>query len=775
MKQTSTHGLIGRGYARVDGHLKVTGRAVYGADQPSPGAAHAVLVTAPIALGEITGIDETEARKVVGLCDILTYQNVGEEVKSGRGAPDKQHSGYVAGAWPPLGSPEIHYAGQIIAVVVADTPEIADQAAERLKFTFREEMASGSFDDPGSEEIEPFAPLGEPELCAGDFDKAFAHAPVCLDAWYETPPQHHNPMELFQATCVWSNDGQQLDVYESSQNVRGHQHGLALQLGISPENIRVHSPYTGGGFGSRGRMGQATALIALAAKRLGRMVKFVATRTQMFTIRHYRAETRHHLRLGVTTEGRLIALEHNSWELTGRDDTFATAGSDATARLYACDNVRTCVKNVRADRQAPGFMRAPPEMPYLFAMESAMDELAYKLKMDPLELRRRNETRVETVTHKPYTSRSLLQCMEKGAKLFGWPQRNPEIGSHSTPTEHVGWGYATAFYPTQIQCADCAITLTEQLQVRVETSTAEIGNGVRTVIAQTTADLLGLPLASVEVAVGDSTLAPAPIAAGSSSTASICSVLALACENIRSRLARAASAAVVKEKSILAGVPVDEIRLQEGLLIAGSLVEPLSVSIRRAGGGEEIYQRATNTPEGMSAEGHTRFLEGKPSLVGGAGLKDRMQFAFGAQFAEVRIHRATQMLRVARLIGVFAAGRIMNRRTAWAQLNAGQIWGISSATHEATELDPRYARYINQDLSEYLLPVAADVGEVETILLDEVDTLVNPLGIKGVGELGVTGVNAAVTNAIFHATGDRQRRLPIRLGELRFPVLHGSR
>ena len=762
-----TNGLIGSGPVRVDGLLKVTGRAAYGADQPAPGAAHAVLVTSPIALGSITAIDDAGTWEVAGVCDVLTYRNVGAAIGSGRDGPGKSESGYMAQAHPPLSSPGIRFAGQIIGVVIAETAETAAYAASLLRFTLKAEPPAGTLDSPGAEEIDAYAPIGETELSAGDFDKGFAAAAVTIDAWYETPPQHHNPMELFQTTCAWSRDGTQLTVHESSQNVRGFQHGLALQLGLKPENVRVISPYAGGGFGSRGRLGQNTALMALAAKRLGRPVKHVATRHDGFTLKHFRAETCHHLRLGADGDGRLTALDHRSWELASRDDTFAVAGSDASARLYACPNIRTLVTNVSADRQASGFMRGPPETPYLFAMESAMDELAIKLGLDPIEFRRRNETAIETIHGKPYTSRSLLQCMERGSELFGWSQRTPGIGSHSTATEHVGWGYATALYPTQMGPAHCRITLTEDLEVRVEVGAHEIGTGIRTVITQTAADLLGLPMEAVEACIGDSQLPAGGITAGSSSTASICSVIALACEKLRDRLALAAFEASPGAGSPLAGIRPATMRLANGQLFSGNMAEALTAAVRRAGRGQPMVEEAVNIPHGADAvKDDALASKGKPVLLGGSGLSDRMQFAFGSQFVEVRIDRATGMIRVARMVGVFAAGRIMNSRTAWAQLNSGQIWGISSALHEATELDPRYARYVNQDLGEYHIPVSADIGDIQTVMLDEVDTLVNPLGIKGIGELGMTGVNAAIANAIFHATGQRHRKLPIRIGDL---------
>jgi xanthine dehydrogenase YagR molybdenum-binding subunit len=752
------NGMIGSPQFRVDGLAKVTGRAAYGADHALPGAAYAYLATAPIARGKIQSIDARAARSMPGVLDILTYEEVGSAVKAGKPMLD---GGYMSHAVAPLSGKRIHFSGQIVAVAVAESAEIAQAAAEAIVVRYKVEPATATLDSRGAKKVKPKS-MGEPELKAGDVEKGLAEADQTVDAWYQTPAQHHNPMELFQATCAWEDD--KLTVWESCQNVRGFQHGLAKQLGIKPEKIRVVSPYVGGAFGSRGELGQATALIAFAARRLQRPVKLVATRQQGFTLRTFRAETRHHLKLAADREGHLTALSHESWELTSRDERFAVAGSDSTARLYACPNVRTKVWNVEADRQAPGFMRAPPETPYLFALESAMDELAYKLKMDPLDLRRRNETAIETVTNKPYTSRSLMQCMERGAEVFGWATRDPRPGSMTDRDELVGWGYATAFYPTQVGPAQCTVTLFPDLRARVEVGTHEIGTGIRTVVAQTASDLLGLPLDAVEVCIGDSTLPAASMSAGSNSTASVCSVVAKACEAIRQRIA---SFAVGAGGGALKGRAEEAVRLVGGGAIAGEHGEPLEVAFRRASKDRPMVEEATNTPHGAPPViGPMMVRRGRPMILGGSNLKDRMQFAFGAQFVEVRIDRWTGQIRVPRMVGVFAAGRIMNPRTAFAQLNGGQIWGISSALHEATELDLKTARYVNQDLAEYHVPVAADIGEVQTILLEEVDHLVNPLGIKGVGELGVTGVNAAIANAVFHATGLRIRKLPIRVGDL---------
>lgn len=747
-------GVIGSDRPRIDGFVKVTGEARYGADEPVQGAAYAYLVTASIARGQIRSIDCDEARSMPGVLEILTHENVGKAVKGGKHILD---FGYMATRVAPLRSNRIHFAGQIIAVVVAETFEIAQEAAHAVKIDYVAKRPAATFDNKGARDVKPKS-MGEAELSTGDFAEAFASAPVKVDGWYRTPAQHHNPLELFQATCAWAGD--QLTVWESTQNVRGYQHGLAQQLGIKPKNVRIISSFIGGAFGSRGELSQATAIIALASKRLNRPVKLVASRKQSFTLRTFRAETRHHVQLGANADGRLIALSHDSWELTSRTDRFALAGSDSTARLYACPNVRTKVRNVEADRQTPGFMRAPPETPYMFALESAMDELAYALNLDPLELRRRNDTYIETVTHKPYTSRSLVRCIDAGAAEFGWAERDPHPGSMRDGDHLVGWGFASAFYPTMVGPADCRVTMSKDLRAIVEVGTHEIGTGIRTVIAQTASDLLGIALDAIEVRIGDSTLPAAPLSAGSNSTATVCTVVAMACDVLRRRIL---AAAVAANTAPLHGQDPSTVVIRDAYVTAGSVGEPLGAVVRRAGRGRPMIANATNNPHGAPPIiGPALIRRGKTVMAGGSMMKDRLQFAFGAQFVEVRIDRWTGQIRVPRIVGAFAAGRIMNPRTARSQLVGGQIWGVGAALLEASELDERNARYVNNDLAEYHVPVNADIGDIKTLMLDEQDDLVNPLGIKGVGEIGITGMNAAIANAVYHATGIRCRKLPIR-------------
>jgi xanthine dehydrogenase YagR molybdenum-binding subunit len=755
---TSSSARIGANVARIDGRLKVTGAANYGADMTVSNPAYAFLVTSAIARGEITAIEEDQTRAIPGVLDILTYKNVGDAVKTGKFFAAQ---GYMGSSITPLKSSRIWHDGQIVAVVLAESLEVARDGAHRLKISYKEEKPAATFDSPGVETVAAKDASKEHEdPSVGDAETAFAAAPVKIDSQYATPTQHHNPIELFSTTCAWNETG--LTIWESSQNVHGFKNGIAEQLGIAPEEVRVVSPFIGGAFGSRGSLTQRTALVALAAKRLGRPVKLVVSREQGFTTATYRAETRHHVKLGADRSGKLVSLSHEGWEVTSRPDPYMVAGTDASTRLYSCPNVASKVSIVHADRATPGFMRSPPELPYLFALESAMDELAVALEMDPVELRRINDTAREPIKGLPYTSRALMKCFDAAAAEFGWAKRDAKPGAMRDGDWVIGWGCAATMYPTSMGPAAARVTLTPGGYVRVQTAAHDIGTGAYTVIALTVADRLGIPLERIEVEIGDSDLPPAPVAGGSNTTASVCNAVAQACEEIRGRIAKAATAA---KDGPFAGRDPAALILVDGKVRGEGGEEALENAIQRISNGA-IEAYAENIPHGVQPEAMGKLYRGQQTLAGGANLEDRIQFAFGAEFVELRIHARTREVRCPRMIGAFAAGTIVNPRTAESQLSGGMIWGLSSALHEATEIDRRNARFVNADLAEYLIPVNADIGEVKVVFVPEEDHTVNPLGIKGLGELGNVGTNAAVANAVYHATGRRIRDLPIRLEKL---------
>jgi len=731
---------MGQPAPRIDGRQKVTGEARYSSDVSVSNPAYAYLVTSPIAKGRIVRIDLRDARAVPGVLDILTYESMPDlkEVPFGAGG------GGPTTSWQDMG-PEIGHEGQIVGMVLADTFEAAREGAYRTKFEYESEMPSSSFGSPGitKEDASKASARAKKLPQAGNAEGAYASAAVKLDQTYGTPTQHHNAMELFTTTCVWN--GNELTVYEPSQFVYGLKNGLAKKLAIPPEQVRAVSTFVGGAFGSKGQLSPRTWFTAYAARKLNRPVKLVATRDQGFTIQTYRAETQHHIRMGASRDGKITAFIHEGEEVTSRPDPYAVAGVEDSARLYRFGTVKTHVTLVHADRNTPGFMRSPPVVPYIYALESAMDDLAIKLEMDPVELRRVNDSMTDA-TGKPWSSRHLMQCYDEAAAVFGWSKRDAKVGGMRDGDWMVGWGCASAVYPTHVGACAARVRLTASGHAQVAIAAHELGTGAYTVIGQIAAERLGIPLNKVEVALGDSDLPPAPVAGGSNTTASACNAVAKACAAIHRKLYGATT------ETVGGGMAHTDERPR------------LEQAFKQLGVGA-LEEYAEFLPPGAGPDAMKKLYAGTPYLSGGS-KGEKLMYALGAEFVEVRVHSLTREIRVPRIVGAFAAGHIMNPRTARSQYMGAMIWGISSALHEATEIDKRVARYVNDNLADYLVPVNADVQQLEVILVPEEDNFVNPIGIKGIGELGNVGTAAAVANAVYHATGIRVRQLPIRLEKL---------
>jgi xanthine dehydrogenase YagR molybdenum-binding subunit len=744
----------GQAHTRIDGKAKVTGAVRYGSDEPVANPAYAYLVTSTIAKGRVTGFNLDAARAVKGYLDILTHETVGDAYHAPPpfGGKDAQTT--------TLESDHVWHDGQIIAVILADTYEAAREAANKVEVTYAEEAPSATFDSPGAVSEPHKTAIGAEDPTKGDEPGAFQSAPIKVDARYSTPPQHHNPIELFATTCVW--DGPHLTVYEGSQFMWGMKNAVAKQLTMDPSNVRAVSRYVGGAFGSKGATRPQTALCAIAARRLNRPVKLVATRDQGFTVATFRAETRQHVKLGATADGKLVSFFHEGWEVTSRPSGYNVAGVETTARMYACPNIATAVNVVHADRNTPGFQRAPAETPYMFGLECAMDELAYALKTDPVELRRINDTQIDPVSGLRFSSRSLMPCFDQAADKFGWKMRSQEPRSMRDGDWLIGWGCAAACYPTNIGPGAARLAITPDGKATIGLAAHEIGTGAYTTIAITVAQALGLKVEDVTVRLGDSDLPPIPVAGGSNNAASTSNLVHKACMEAASKIAQAAVRD--KDSPFYDADPI-RLKLEAGMLRGpGSQSETLQKAVGRLGAKIEIY--AENIPKGLAPDALSALYKGQMMMARGSGRKDFTTYAFGAQFVEVRVHERTREIRAARIVSAFAAGNIINPLTAYSQLMGGAIWGLSSALHEATELDIPNARYINHNLADYLVPVNADVPSVEIIMVPEHDEDVNPLGVKGIGEIGIVGMNAAVANAVFHATGKRIRDLPVRIEDL---------
>ena len=729
MSAESAKPLIGEPLPRVDGRLKVTGKAPYAEDLPVKNLAYGHLVTSRIARGRITKMDINAAKALPGVLAIYTWQDVKGKFKpttsSGKG-------GYGPSAFFPMQSDQIIYAGQIIGFVVANTAEIAREAARRVAVEYATEPSAASFDSPRGRTLTvEEAGGGNSHLTKGDVTAALRTAAQVVEADYETSGQVHAAMELYSSTCYWE-DGK-LIFHEPSQWVGVKQYGLAEQFGLNPEDVIIRSPYVGGGFGGKGALTPRMALAALAAKELKRPIRSTDTRSQGFITIGHRAETRHRLVLAASEDGALSAYRHESWETTARHDLVSMNGSHNTARLYNCPNIETRLNVTEVDRTTPAAMRSPPEVPFVFPIECAMDELAYKLGMDPVELRLRNEPSVDPVNGNPFTSRSLTECYRQAAEQFGWRKRDPRPGRMREGDWQLGWGCASTLYPTYFGPGTARVSVSQHGKVLVSVASHDMGTGTYTVLAQIAAEALAVPVSAVTVELGDSRFPPAPCSGGSMTTGVIGSAITTACAAIRRKLG-------------------DQ---------PGNILELLAVDGR--GSIEELGQWL---PPGAKQEAMTALYQGRLQAGGGAWMEGRTAYAFGAHFVEVAVHRLTREIRMRRSVSAFAAGRIINERTARSQLMGGVIWGISSALHEKLELDPHHARYVNDNLGEYLISANADIGRVDIILVPEVDDTLGPIGVKGVGELGNVGMDAAVANAVFHATGKRIRRLPIRIDDL---------
>lgn len=741
---------MGEDVPRLDAADKVTGRARFPSDMPVANAAYAVLLTSTISRGRIAHIDRNAAMALPGIRLILTHEDM-----AATATPEPAFAGKSTRTF---NDPEIEHDGQLIGIVVADTLEIAREAALRVRIAYVPVAPSATMTSAGSETV-PVATIDphHKDPTKGDARAAIAAARWQIAAEYQTPAQHHNAMELFTTTCVW--DGDHLTVHEPSQFItpRGY---VAQSLGIPIDHVRVISRYCGGGFGGKHSCSPRTVLVASAARRLKCPVKLVVERRQGFTINTFRAETRHHLEIGADASGRFTGLVHEGWELTSRPSTYNLSGTETTARMYAWPTVATRTHIVHADRNTPGFMRCPHGLPYMFALESAIDELAHAMGFDPVELRRRNDTQVDPLDGRSFSSHGLLACLERGAERFGWGDRPKAPGSRRDGDWHVGYGMATACYPSNTGSSAARIAVTRDGRARVQIGFHEIGNGAYTVIGQTAAAYLGLPASSVAVELGDTALPPSTMASASNGTASACNAVVDACEAVRARLA----AAAILPGGFFAGADAARLQLRDGTLTDGARAQPLRDAIDRIGG--TVEASGAFVPPGIAPGAIERLARGIPQIKGGVRDRDKVMYGFGAQFVEVRVHALTAQIKVPRALGLFSAGTIISPRTAHSQLTGAMIWGIGSALFEETEIDPDSARYLNTNLADYLIATNMDVDQIDAAFLDERDTDVNPLSIKGIGEIGMCGMNAAVANAVFNATGKRIRSLPIRPRDL---------
>jgi xanthine dehydrogenase YagR molybdenum-binding subunit len=725
---------------RRDGRLKVTGRAKYAAEFDIDNVAHAVLVQSTITSGSIAGFDLAAAQALPGVLAILTPQNAPRLGGAEAGGPTI--------AFPLLQDNKVYYNGQHIAVVIADTLERAQYAASLVKVTYHEDEAAIRMDDSLDQAYVPKHfrnGARSPDSRRGDPEAAWDAAPIRLDLTYTTPVEHHNPMEPHATIALWN--GNRLTIYSATQGIDASQHTLATLFGLKQDQIRVICPFVGGGFGCKGVTWPHVALTAMAARQIGRPVKLVLTRAQMYTSNGFRPRTIQHLRVAAAPDGRLMALRHDglSQMSVPAIGEFAEPVALATEMLYACPNVAVSHRLVPLNAPLPTFMRAPGEASGSFALESAMDELAAAIKLDPIELRLLNYAETDPHEDKPFSSKSLRQCYAAGAEAFGWAQRNPEPGSMRDGDTLIGWGMATATYPMNRSKANARMVFGLDGTVLVQAATQDIGTGTYTVMAQLAADAVQMPIHQVRFELGDSFYPNAPISGGSQTAASVGPAVLAAAEAARQKLF---ALALADKRSPFAGFAASDLALAEGFVLA-----------------QAAPHMRVGVPALLTRNGLDRL-----EVEGGAAPGDEKQHysmhSFGAQFVELRIDPALRQIRVSRLVGAFAPGRILNPKTAGSQAIGGIVFGIGMALLEETTIDPNIGRVTNSNVAEYLMPVHADIPDIQTIFIEEQDRLVNPVGVKGLGELPIVGVAAAVANAVYHATGVRVRDLPIRIDKI---------
>ncbi|HEX5263515.1 MAG TPA: xanthine dehydrogenase family protein molybdopterin-binding subunit [Phenylobacterium sp.] len=721
-------GIIGKAVDRYEGPLKVTGTAPYAyeVEPPSP-PAYGVMQSAPIARGRITAIDTAAAEASPGVLLVWTHRN-----SPAQGPRPERYDFFTPSPRPALESDRVHFFGQQVAVVVADTLENAQAAAALVQVTYEDDAKTVDFHSSYAEAVQP---PGESDVEIGDFEAGFAAAAVKIDDVWRTPLQNHCQMEPCATTAWW--DGDQCTVHTSVQMVRFAQNSLAETLMVPHRNVHLLTRYVGGGFGGKGSFYEDLVLAALAARELGRPVKVAFSRQQMMHGTVHRPATEQRVRLGAMPDGRLTAMSIMTVTHCDRRGNFTEHASNFARSLYAAPNRLTGHRLVRLDLPVASAMRAPGEASGTLGLEVAMDELAVKLGMDPVELRILNEPEVDPETGKPFSIRQLVRCLREGAQLFGWDKRNPTPGQVRDGRWLVGVGMAAAIRGNFLLPAKASFTVDAQGVITVKQGMTDIGTGTYTVLAQIAAETLGVPLGDVRVEIGDSELPPAPGSGGQFGAATAGSAALDAGMNLRQAIT---DIAVADPASPLFGGPAEQITFQDGVIAIANRSERLSELIRR------------NRPEGLTADGE---------IHPAADSSKWSQHTYGAHYVEVGVDPVTGEVRTRRMLGVFAAGRILNWKTARSQLTGGMIWGVGSALTEGNAVDPRYGSLINQDLAGYLVPVQADIGDVDAIMLDEVDDKANPMGIKGVGELGISGAGAAVANAIFNACGARVREYPI--------------
>lgn len=732
---------VGQGVNRIDGRVKVSGAAVYSAEHPLPRLAHAVLIQSTIASGRIATIDSAAASSMAGVLMIMTHLTAPRLPAGGKAGAGSPPAGRILNL---LQDDRVYYNSQPVALVVAETLEHAIAAARQVRIAYVKEVAQLDFERAKNNVRRPEkAKSVAADTHRGDIEAGMRQAAVQIEAVYTTPMEHHNPMEPHATIAAW--DGDFLTLYDSTQYVSGVRTTVAKTMGLAVEKVRVVCPYVGGGFGCKGSTWSHVVLAAMASRELGQPVSLVLERPQMFGPVGHRPNTEQHIVLAATREGKLTAMQHDVIASTSFMEDWLETAALATRMLYACPNQKTSHRLAKLNTGNPTFMRAPGEAVGTFAIESAVDELAYALQIDPIQLRLQNYAEQDPESGKPWSSKSLRECYRSGAERFGWDRRTPQPRSMRKDGMLVGMGMATATYPANRSAASASAAILPDGSAVVRSGSQDLGTGTYTIMTQVAADALGLPLEKIRFELGDTDMPKAPVSGGSQSAASVAPAVRNAATAVRQKLV---ALALADPASPLFGAGSDDITVENGWLAwrnDSKRREPFAAVIARNGG---VAVEAT--------------MDAKP----GEEKEKYAYHSFGAVFAEVHVDPDLGVIRVARVVASYGIGRLLNQKTGHSQLMGGIVWGIGLALLEKTDIDLRYGRAVNNNLAEYHVPVNADVGAIEIIVVDEEDPHINSLGAKGIGEIGITGVGAAIANAVYHATGTRVRDLPITLDKV---------
>jgi xanthine dehydrogenase YagR molybdenum-binding subunit len=734
---TTKDSIVGSPTPRIDGPLKTTGAAQYTADFNFDRMAHAVPVSASIASGRITNLDTSAAEQMPGVLLVLHHGNIGSLYRTAPGDDNATNSEVRSAFEDEL----IRHWGQHLAVVIAETLEQATAATSAVQVEYETLPASlrMSLDD--------YAGKRKSVSRRGDVDAAFASAPVKIDATYITPVETHNPIEMHASVAVW--EGDNLTLYETSQGVVNHRVVMAQVLGLPLENVRVVTRYLGSGFGGKLFPWPHTAMTAVAARKLNRPVKLSLNRRMMFSCVGYRPRTEQHVQVSATKEGKLLSLRHDYLNVTSQLDDFEEGCGEVTPYLYSVANLQVNGAFVRRNYGAPMYMRGPGAVPGTFGLESAMNELALELKMDPLQLRLLNDTQKDESTNTPFSSRHYRECLEVGARKFGWERRTPAIGSMGRDGKIIGWGLAGASWGVVRLPCTATVEFCANGRLCVRCATQDIGTGTYTIFAQMLSDKTGVPLDRIDVILGDSALPEGPMSGGSMVTGSVLNAISDGADNAIQKLQKLAAAT---EGSPYRDASLQDVSFTDGRIHAKDQSPASGLHFA------DVLKMARLN--GLSAEGKTVPTWEDPKSKGYS------LHSYGAQFAEVEWDPEIARLRVSRVVTVIDAGRIINPKAAANQIEGAVVMGVGMALLEETIYDQRTGQPINGSMADYLMATCADAPEIDVTFLNYPDPIMGEYGARGVGEIGLAGIAAAITDAVYHATGVRVRELPVRIERL---------